>query len=260
MKPDNKEIREVAARAGTTVYFINKWLANGDIPDTSFETVQAYMRKLALAKLGMIDRATALFYLDHDANRFNDLLSCGAILPLANGMFYGMDLYDPQPHKFALLPARPDYTPTRPNPNLPIERRAKGIIFDRAFENRCKACPEWQRNGYKQMYIADGFWCEARFTNPIDYWQDTYAAAPTRGGDTTRIYIYAWADKTKTICNLGLVDEYGVMARAHGIYNRARAWHEALYRAVLALGLSVSMAADLDAEIARLQDWLNGQK
>lgn len=267
MWPVHADFVNVSRLTGVSVYKIKKWFADGLIQSVTADAVSDYARRNALANSGELDYQTAVFMLGHDEQRLKDLMDCGAVLPLSNGRFVGLDFIEVKARRFAVLPARPDYKPTRPCVNTPLVSWSlahKG--FQSSLDRRRAACSYWTFTPAGAFCIADGYYCNNKQPAVSDVWRVTLRCRPMRHSDVItadadglqpRIFIQAWTAANITVCNLGMLDDWGVMARAHGVYHKSYQWQAALYRAVREIGLDAQALSSIDAELQRLADWLN---
>ena len=62
-----------------------------------------------------------------------------------------------------------------------------------------------------------------------------------------------------TVVNLSIMDDYGVWAHSHGVYNAPEAWDKALQRAVNMLGMALALnpTETVDSVMAALASWLD---
>lgn len=264
-----RDYRNVSLSTGASVYKIKKWYANGDIKAVETDEVAAYMRRASAPARARLTFDEAVSYLNGDVAKFRAAVQCGALLPLLDGKFYGKDLLQLVPHRFALLPAHTAFTPTRPEPNDPIEwypHTPKRVEqFMSAFASRRAQCEWWSQDG-KVFTIPDGC-CATASTRSIKLtWRDERKAnaplyapdvAADAAGRAVRIRVQGFCSARETVVNLSVMDDYGVWTYSHGRYARFEAWHEALHRAVLALGMQVAPLGDKQATLVFLQQWLD---
>ena len=263
-------IKAVSQATGISVYKLNKMLAQGLIPQITVTDVFEYQRRESMRNARMT-AGEVVAYLRHDEGAYREALACGAIMPMVDGMFLGEDVVDMQPHRFALLPPHPAYTPTRPEPNLPIEWNPVSPMakarFEQAFETRLRQSEFWTHDG-KNFYAPDGIYCQSkvrgirktmrasRLANAPLYAPDV-AATPT--GQAERIKVQGFTTPRATVVNLSVMDDYGVWAHSHGVYNAPEAWDKALQRAVNALGMAMVFTPtdNIDTVLDRLAEWLD---
>lgn len=263
-------IKSVSQATGISVYKLNKMLAQGLIPQITVADVFEYQRREA-ARNARMTEAEVLFYLKHDAYSFHAALACGALMPMIDGLYLGKDVVEMTPHRFALLPPHPAYTPTRPAPNLPIVWRPGSPMaqaqFAKAFETRLQQSEFWTHDS-NSFYAPDGIYSKpqtrgirktmraSRLANAPLYAPDV-AATPT--GKSERIKVQGFTTPRSTVVNLSVMDDYGVWAHSHGVYNAPEAWDKALQRAVNALGMAVVIAPTetIDSVMDGLASWLD---
>lgn len=263
-------IKAVSQATGISVYKLNKMLAQGLIPQITVTDVFESQRRESMRNARMT-AGEVVAYLRHDEGAYREALACGAIMPMVDGMFLGEDVVDMQPHRFALLPPHPAYTPTRPEPNLPIEWNPVSPMakarFEQAFETRLRQSEFWTHDG-KNFYAPDGIYCQSkvrgirktmrasRLANAPLYAPDV-AATPT--GQAERIKVQGFTTPRATVVNLSVMDDYGVWAHSHGVYNAPEAWDKALQRAVNALGMAMVFTPtdNIDTVLDRLAEWLD---
>lgn len=264
-----KEIQAVSLATGISPYKLKKWYAAGTIDAIDKDVVADYVRRSQPPVDAFLTRDDVVFYLGGDEQRLNKALACGALLPTDTGLFYAGDLADLTPHKFALLPPHPNYTPIRPKKNQPIKwfpnTPEKKENFLRAFENRKAACEWWEHDG-RSFFIPDGCYSASKMRLPKKTWRaDREANAPLYNkavpvdvhGKSVRVRVQGYASSAETVVNLAVMDDWGVWTYACGRYGAPDQWHQALYRAVRALGLDVTHAADAEAELDRIINWLD---
>ena len=263
-------IKAVSQTTGISVYKLNKMLAQGLIPQITVTDVFEYQRRESMRNARMT-AGEVVAYLRHDEGAYREALACGAIMPMVDGKFLGKDAVDMQPHRFALLPPHPAYTPTRPEPNLPIEWNPVSPMakarFEQAFETRLRQSEFWTHDG-KSFYAPDGIYCQSkvrgirktmrasRLANAPLYAPDV-VATPT--GQAERIKVQGFTTQRATVVNLSVMDDYGVWAHSHGVYNAPEAWDKALQRAVHALGMAMVFTPtdSIDTVLDRLAEWLD---
>lgn len=263
----HKQIKAVSLATGVSPYKLKKWYADASILAIEVGEVLDYLRRADVPDT-TIPADELVHYFGNDETRMNNTIASGAILPLYDGTFYSADLTNLTPHRFAVLPPRKDYTPTRPPRNEPIKwypnTAAKQAQFQAAFTKRKVQCDWWENDG-KVFTIPDGCHAAPRVRGVRLTWRDEYttnpplyvASEPDELGKVVRIKIQGFSTTHETVVNLAIMDDWGVWLYAHGVYARKEAWHEALYRAVLATGLRVAPALDIPHEILRLQKWLD---
>lgn len=264
-----KEIQTVSLATGVSPYKLKKWYAAGTIDVIEKDAVLDYLRRTQNAGDILVPREDAIFYLGNDEARLDAAIACGALLPTIDGMFYTSDFARLDPHTFAVLPPRPEYTPTRPKKNLPLKwfpnTPKKQEAYWRAFENRTAACEWWVADG-KTFTIPDGCHCMSKLRLPKKVWRvNMEANAPLYASDvpadvngkSTRIRVQGYSNTQGTVVNLSIMDDWGVWTYSHGTHPLQEKWGLALWRAVLALGLNVMQAADENAELRRLVRWLD---
>jgi hypothetical protein len=263
-------IRAVSQATGISVYLLKKMLAQGDITQITVDDVFEYQRREAIRNARMTE-AEVLAYFRHDEGAFHEALANGAIMPLVDGRYLGRDLVELTPHRFALLPPHPAYTPTRPEPNLPIEWNPVSALakanFKRAFESRQSQSEFWTHDGVN-FYAPDGIYCASRvrgirktmrasrLANAPLYAPDV-VATPT--GQAERVKVQGYTTPRATVVNLSVMDDYGVWAHSHGVYNAPEAWVKALQRAVHMLGMAMIFDATdtIDSVMGALASWLD---
>lgn len=263
-------IKSVSQATGISVYKLNKMLAQGLIPQITVTDVFEYQRRESMRNARMTE-AEVLFYFRHDEGAFREALANGAIMPMVDGSYLGRDLVELTPHRFALLPEHPAYTPTRPEPNLPIEWNPVSPLakanFKRAFEARLSQSEFWTHDGVN-FYAPDGIYCQSkvrgirktmrasRLANAPLYAPDV-VATPT--GQAERIKVQGFTTPRATVVNLSVMDDYGVWAHSHGVYNAPEAWDKALQRAVHMLGMAMAFSptSTVDSVMAALAGWLD---
>lgn len=263
-------IKAVSLTTGFSVYKLKKMLAQGDITQITVDDVFEYQRREAIRNARMTE-AEVLAYFRHDEGALREALATGAIMPLVDGRYLGRDLVELTPHRFALLPEHPAYTPTRPEPNLPIEWNPVSPLaqanFKRAFESRLRQSEFWTHDGVN-FYASDGIYCESRvrgirktmrasrLANAPLYAPDV-EATPT--GQAERVKVQGYTTPRATVINLSIMDDYGVWAHSHGVYNAPEAWDKALQRAVHTLGMAMvfDTTDTIDSVMARLAAWLD---
>lgn len=265
-----ESIKAVSQATGISVYKLKKMLAQGDITQITVTDVFEYQRRESMRN-ARLTAGEVVAYLRHDEGAYREALACGAIMPMVDGNFVGDDVVNPTPHRFALLPPHPAYTPTRPEPNLPIVwgfvTNASQWRFDRAFENRLQQSEFWTHDG-NAFYAPDGIYCQSkvrgirktmragRLANAPLYAPDV-VATPT--GQAERIKVQGFTTPCSTVVNLSIMDDYGVWAHSHGVYNAPEAWVKALQRAVHALGMAMVFTPTdtIDTVLDRLAEWLD---
>lgn len=264
-----ESIKAVSQVTGISVYKLKKMLAQGLIPQITVVDVFEAQRREAMRN-ARLTAGEVVAYLRHDEGAYREALACGAIMPLVDGRYLGRDLVELTPHRFALLPEHPAYTPTRPEPNLPIEWNPVSPLaranFNRAFESRLSQSEFWTHDGVN-FYAPDGIYCQSkvrgirklmrasRLTNAPLYAPDV-VATPT--GQAERIKVQGFTTPRSTVVNLSIMDDYGVWAHSHGVYNAPEAWAKALQRAVNALGMAVGFVPDgIDHILDSLASWLD---
>lgn len=263
-------IKAVSQTTGISVYKLKKMLAQGDIAQITVTDVFEYQRRESMRNARLAE-SEVLFYLKHDEGAYREALACGAIMPMVDGKFVGEDVADLQPHRFALLPPHPAYTPTRPEPNLPIVwgfvNNASQWRYDRAFEARLQQSEFWTRTD-DGFHAPDGIYSKpqtrgirktmraCRLANAPLYAPDV-VATPT--GQAERIKVQGFTTPRSTVVNLSIMDDYGVWAHSHGVYNAPEAWVKALQRAVNALGMAVVIAPTetVDGVMDAIASWLD---
>ena len=265
-----ESIKAVSQATGVSVYILKKLLAQGLIPKITVLDVFEYQRDETLRNARMTE-AEVLAYFKHKEDAYHEALACGAIMPMVDGMFLGKDVVDMQPHRFALLPPHPAYTPTRPEPNLPIVwgfvNNASQWRYDRAFEARLQQSEFWTRTE-SGFYAPDGIYSKpqtrgirktmraSRLANAPLYAPDV-VATPT--GQAERVKVQGFTTQRATVVNLSVMDDYGVWAHSHGAYNAPEAWVKSLQRAVHALGMAMVFTPTdtTDMVLDRLASWLD---
>lgn len=263
-------IRAVSQATGISVYLLKKMLAQGDITQITVDDVFEYQRREAIRNARMTE-AEVLAYFRHDEDAFREALAKGAIMPLVDGSYWGKDVVELTPHRFALLPEHPAYTPTRPEPNLPIIWKPVSPLaqanFKQAFETRLRQSEFWTHDG-ENFYAPDGIYCESkvrgirktmrtsRLANAPLYAPDV-EATPT--GQAERVKVQGYTTPRATVVNLSVMDDYGVWAHSHGVYNMPEAWNKALQRAVHMLGMAMVFDPNdnIDSVMERLSAWLD---
>lgn len=263
-------IKAVSLITGFSVYKLKKMLAQGDITQITVDDVFEYQRREAIRNARMTE-AEVLAYFRHDEGALREALATGAIMPLVDGSYLGRDLVELTPHRFALLPEYPAYTPTRPEPNLPIEWNPVSPMakanFKRAFESRLNQSEFWTHDGVN-FYAPDGIYCQSkvrgirrtmrasRLANAPLY-APNVVATPT--GKTERIKVQGFTTPRATVVNLSVMDDWGVWAHSHGVYNAPEAWNKALQRAVHMFGMAMvfDTTDTIDSVMARLAAWLD---
>lgn len=263
-------IKSVSQATGISVYKLNKMLAQGLIPQITVTDVFEYQRRESMRN-ARLTAGEVVAYLRHDEGAYREALDCGAIMPMVDGKFVGEDVVNLTPHRFALLPPHPAYTPTRPEPNLPIVwgfvTNASQWRFDRAFEARLQQSEFWTRTD-DGFHAPDGIYSKpqtrgirktmrvSRLANAPLYAPDV-EATPT--GQAERIKVQGFATPRATVFNLSVMDDYGVWAHSHGVYNAPEAWDKALQRAVNALGMALAMSPTdtIDNVLDCLAGWLD---
>lgn len=263
-------IKSVSQATGISVYKLNKMLAQGLIPQITVTDVFEYQRRESM-RHARLTAGEVVAYLRHDERAYREALACGAIMPMVDGKFVGEDVVNLTPHHFALLPPHPAYTPTRPEPNLPIVwgfvNNASQWRYDRAFENRLQQSEFWTRTD-DGFHAPDGIYSKpqtrgirktmraSRLANAPLYAPDV-VATPT--GQAERIKVQGFTTSRSTVVNLSVIDDYGVWAHSHGVYNAPEAWDKALQRAVNALGMAVAIepTEPVDSVMEALVRWLN---
>ena len=263
-------IKAVSLTTGFSVYKLKKMLAQGDITQITVDDVFEYQRREAIRNARMTE-AEVLAYFRHDEGAFHAALANGAIMPMVDGSYWGKDVVELTPHRFALLPEHPAYTPTRPEPNLPIIWKPASPLaqanFKQAFETRLRQSEFWTHDG-ENFYAPDGIYCESkvrgirktmrasRLANAPLYAPDA-EATPT--GQAERVRVQGFSTPRATVVNLSVMDDWGVWAHSHGVYNAPDAWDKALQRAVHMLGMAMVFDATdtIDSVMARLAAWLD---
>lgn len=265
-----ESIKAVSQVTGISVYKLKKMLAQGLIPQITVTDVFEAQRRESMRN-ARLTAGEVVAYLRHDEGAYREALACGAIMPLVDGRYLGRDLVELTPHRFALLPEHPAYTPTRPEPNLPIEWNPVSPLaranFNRAFESRLSQSEFWTHDGVN-FYAPDGIYCQSkvrgirktmrasRLANAPLYAPDV-VATPT--GQAERIKVQGFTTSRATVVNLSVMDDYGVWAHSHGVYNAPEAWVKALQRAVNALGMAVVIepTETVDSVMEALASWLD---
>jgi len=265
-----ESIQAVSQATGVSVYKLKKMLAQGLIPQITVTDVFEAQRRESMRN-ARLTAGEVVAYLRHDEGAYREALACGAIMPLVDGKFVGEDVVNLTPHRFALLPPHPAYTPTRPEPNLPIVWNPATPMaqanFERAFETRLQQSEFWTHDG-NAFYALDGIYCQSkvrgvrktmrtsRLANAPLYAPDV-AATPT--GQAERIKVQGFSTPRATVVNLSVMDDYGVWAHSHGVYNAPEAWVKALQRAVHTLGMAMVFAPNetVNDVMARLAAWLD---
>lgn len=265
-----ESIKAVSQVTGISVYKLNKMLAQGLIPQITVTDVFEAQRRESMRN-ARLTAGEVVAYLRHDEGAYREALACGAIMPLVDGRYLGRDLVELTPHRFALLPEHPAYTPTRPEPNLPIEWNPVSALakanFKRAFEARLSQSEFWTHDGVN-FYAPDGIYCQSkvrgirktmrasRLANAPLYATDV-VATPT--GQAERIKVQGFTTPRATVVNLSVMDDYGVWAHSHGVYNAPEVWVKALQRAVNALGMAVVIepTETVDSVMAAIASWLD---
>lgn len=265
-----ESIKAVSQATGVSVYILKKLLAQGLIPKISVLDVFEYQRDETLRNARMPE-AEVLAYFKHKEDAYHEALACGALMPMVDGRYLGKDVVELTPHHFALLPPHPAYTPTRPEPNLPIVWNPATPMaqanFERAFETRLQQSEFWTHDG-NAFYAPDGIYCKSkvrgirktmrtsRLANAPLYAPDV-GATPT--GQAERVKVQGFSTPRATVVNLSVMDDYGVWAHSHGVYNAPEAWVKALQRAVHTLGMAMVFAPNetVNDVMARLAAWLD---
>ena len=265
-----ESIKAVSQTVGISEYKLNKMLAQGLIPKITVADVFEYQRRESARNARMTD-AEVLLYLKHDDYSFRAAVACGALMPMVDGLYLGKDVVEMIPHRFALLPPHPAYTPTRPEPNLPIVWRPGSSMakaqFAKAFETRLQQSEFWTHDG-NAFYAPDGIYSKpqtrgirktmraSRLANAPLYAPDV-EATPT--GQAERIKVQGFTTPRATVVNLSVMDDYGVWAHSHGVYNAPEAWDKALQRAVHMLGMAMvfNPTETVDSVMAALAGWLD---
>lgn len=263
-------IKSVSQVTGISVYKLNKMLAQGLIPQITVTDVFEAQRRESMRN-ARLTAGEVVAYLRHDEGAYREALACGAIMPMVDGKFVGEDVVNLTPHRFALLPPHPAYTPTRPEPNLPIVWNPATPMaqaqFAKAYETRLQQSEFWTHDGVN-FYAPDGIYCQSkvrgirktmrasRLANAPLYAPDV-VATPT--GQAERIKVQGFTTPRSTVVNLSVMDDYGVWAHSHGVYNAPDAWGKTLLRAVNALGMAVSDAVPcgIDSVLDALAGWLD---
>ena len=265
-----ESIKAVSQATGISVYKLNKMLAQGLIPQITVADVFEAQRRESMRN-ARLTAGEVVAYLRHDEGAYREALACGAIMPLVDGKFVGEDVVNLTPHRFALLPPHPAYTPTRPEPNLPIVWNPVSPMvkakFEQAFETRLRQSEFWTHDG-NAFYAPDGIYCQSkvrgirktmrasRLANAPLY-APNVVATPT--GQAERIKVQGFTTPRATVVNLSVMDDYGVWAHSHGVYNAPEAWGKALQRAVNALGMAVVIepTETVDSVMEALASWLD---
>lgn len=263
-------IKSVSQVTGISVYKLKKMLAQGLIPQITVADVFEYQRRESMRN-ARLTAGEVVAYLRHDEGAYREALDCGAIMPMVDGKFVGEDVVNLTPHRFALLPPHPAYTPTRPEPNLPIVwgfvNNASQWRYDRAFEARLQQSEFWTRTD-DGFHAPDGIYSKpqtrgisktmraSRLANAPLYAPDVVA---TPAGKAERIKVQGFTTPCATVVNLSIMDDYGVWAHSHGVYNAPEVWVKALQRAVNALGMAVVIAPTetIDSVMDGLAEWLD---
>lgn len=265
-----ESIKAVSQTTGISVYKLKKMLAQGDITQITVADVFEAQRREAMRN-ARLTAGEVVAYLRHDEGAYREALACGAIMPLVDGNFVGDDVVNLTPHRHALLPPHPAYTPTRPEPNLPIVwgfvTNASQWRYDRAYEARLQQSEFWTRTE-SGFHAPDGIYSKSqtrgirktmrasRLANAPLYAPDV-EATPT--GQAERIKVQGFTTARATVVNLSVMDDYGVWAHSHGVYNAPEAWDKALQRAINALGLAVAFQPTdtIDDMLSVLTTWLD---
>lgn len=265
-----ESIKAVSQVTGISPYKLGKMLAQGLIPQITVADVFEAQRRESLRN-GRLTAGEVVAYLRHNEEAYREALANGSIMPLVDGNFVGDDVVNLTPHRHALLPPHSAYTPTRPEPNLPIVWNPATPMakarFEQAFETRLRQSEFWTHDG-NAFYAPDGIYCQSkvrgirgvmrasRLANAPLYAPDVVATAT---GQAERIKVQGFATQRSTVVNLSIMDDYGVWAHSHGVYNAPEAWGKALLRAVHKLGMAVSDATphSIDSTLDYLANWLN---
>lgn len=265
-----ESIKAVSQVTGISPYKLGKMLAQGLIPQITVADVFEAQRRESLRN-GRLTAGEVVAYLRHNEEAYREALANGSIMPLVDGNFVGDDVVNLTPHRHALLPPHPAYTPTRPEPNLPtVWNPATPMAkarFEQAFETRLRQSEFWTHDG-NAFYAPDGIYCQSkvrgirgvmrasRLANAPLYAPDV---AATTTGQAERIKVQGFVTQRSTVVNLSIMDDWGVWAHAHGVYNAPEAWVKALQRAVHALGMAVVIAPTetVDSVMSALANWLN---
>lgn len=265
-----ESIKAVSQVTGISVYKLKKMLAQGLIPQITVTDVFEYQRRESMRN-ARLTAGEVVAYLRHDEGAYREALACGAIMPMVDGKFVGEDVVNLTPHRFALLPPHPAYTPTRPEPNLPIVWNPVSPLaranFNRAFESRLSQSEFWTHDGVN-FYAPDGIYCQSkvrgirktmrasRLANAPLYAPDV-GATPT--GQAERIKVQGFTTQRATVVNLSVMDDYGVWAHSHGVYNAPEAWTKALQRAVHMLGMAMvfNPTEAVDSVMEAIASWLD---
>lgn len=265
-----ESIKAVSQVTGISVYKLKKMLAQGLIPQITVTDVFEAQRRESMRN-ARLTAGEVVAYLRHDEGAYREALACGAIMPLVDGKFVGEDVVNLTPHRFALLPPHPAYTPTRPEPNLPIVwgfvNNASQWRYDRAFESRLQQSEFWTRTE-SGFYAPDGIYSKPqtrgiRKTMRASILANAPLYAPdvvsTPTGQAERIKVQGFTTARATVVNLSVMDDYGVWAHSHGVYNAPEAWVKALQRAVNALGMAVVIepTETVDSVMAAIASWLD---
>lgn len=218
-----------------------------------------------------VNRAGVLLHFQHDGRAMNAAIADGSILPLADGLFLRQDLYDMQPHRFAVLPTHPDYTAVRQMPNRIIKAPQMEVVALDNLWRRRERNPYWQYrlapNGVDgEFFLPDGYYLDRSTSKVLGDWKFTLWAnalpyssclSPDLAGRVPRVFVNAYTTAAHTVLNLGILDDYGVMARSHGYIKRVGEWHSALNLALNNMGFRVPLAESIEAELTRVIEWLN---
>lgn len=265
-----ESIKAVSQATGISPYKLGKMLAQGLIPQITVADVFEAQRRESMRN-GRLTAGEVVAYLRHNEEAYREALANGSIMPLVDGNFVGDDVVNLTPHRHALLPPHPAYTPTRPEPNLPIVWNPATPMakarFEQAFETRLRQSEFWTHDG-NAFYAPDGIYCQSkvrgirgvmrasRLANAPLYAPDV---AATTTGQAERIKVQGFVTQRSTVVNLSIMDDWGVWAHAHGVYNAPEAWVKALQRAVHALGMAVVIAPTetVDSVMSALANWLN---
>lgn len=263
-------IKSVSQVTGISVYKLKKMLAQGDIAQITVTDVFEAQRRESMRN-ARLTAGEVVAYLRHDEGAYREALACGAIMPLADGKFVGEDVISLQPHRFALLPPHPAYTPTRPEPNLPIVWNPATPMakarFEQAFATRLRQSEFWTHDG-NAFYAPGGIYCQSKVRGIREVMRASrlanaplYAAwrSLTPTGQAERIKVQGFVTQRSTVVNLSIMDDWGVWAHSHGVYNAPEAWSKTLLRAVHKLGMAVSDATprSIDITLDHLANWLN---
>lgn len=262
-----KQIQAVSLATGVSPYKLKKWYTTGAIAEITTHEVEQELKKHIKSDT-LLDRETAEFYVG-GSSRLDAAIACGAVLPTIDGRFYSDDLVDLTPHKFAVLPAIDGYVATRPTKNEPIkwfpntvERKA---AFMAAYGNRLKQCEWWQQDG-KVFTVPDGCFSGSKVRSIQKTWRvDLKANAPLYApdvvadtlGQVVRVRVQGFSTYRETIVNLAIMDDWCVWTYAHGKYSRIDSWHDALYRAMIGVGLTIPRHKTCEDELQFLTAWLD---